>query len=166
MATGFRLRSSNPKVRFFSPGLCHTSTTASPTSFSPWLPVMIESQVAQTVKNLLAVQRPRFNPWVGKISWRRKWLSTPVFLPGQEEPGGLDMTEATKHAGTYMLWPRSLLLKTTFFKVFIELVIISAFVIYILIIGLQNMCDLTSPTRAQTQTPCTGRCSLNHWTTR
>ena len=27
--------------------------------------------------------RCRFNPWVGKISWRRKWQSTPVFLPGK-----------------------------------------------------------------------------------
>ena len=27
--------------------------------------------------------RPGFNPWVGKISWRRKWQSTPVFLPGE-----------------------------------------------------------------------------------
>ena len=26
---------------------------------------------------------PRFNPWVGKIPWRRKWQSTPVFLPGE-----------------------------------------------------------------------------------
>ena len=26
---------------------------------------------------------PGFNPWVGKISWRRKWQSTPVFLPGK-----------------------------------------------------------------------------------
>ena len=25
----------------------------------------------------------RFNPWVGKISWRRKWQPTPVFLPGK-----------------------------------------------------------------------------------
>jgi len=24
-----------------------------------------------------------FNPWVGKIPWRRKWLTTPVFLPGK-----------------------------------------------------------------------------------
>ena len=23
-----------------------------------------------------------FNPWVGKIPWRREWQSTPVFLPG------------------------------------------------------------------------------------
>ena len=26
---------------------------------------------------------PRFNPWVGKISWRRKWQPTPVFFPGK-----------------------------------------------------------------------------------
>ena len=25
----------------------------------------------------------RFNPWVGKIPWRRKWQPTPVFLPGK-----------------------------------------------------------------------------------
>ena len=27
--------------------------------------------------------RPRFDPWVGKIRWRRKWQSTPVPLPGK-----------------------------------------------------------------------------------
>ena len=27
--------------------------------------------------------RPRFNPWVGKIPWRRKWQPTPVLLPGK-----------------------------------------------------------------------------------
>ena len=35
--------------------------------------------------------RPGFDPWVGKISWRRAWQPTPVFLPGEflwtEEPG-------------------------------------------------------------------------------
>ena len=25
----------------------------------------------------------RFNPWVKKILWRREWLPTPVFLPGE-----------------------------------------------------------------------------------
>ena len=35
------------------------------------------------VKNLPAVQRPGFNPWVRKIPWRRKWPPTPVFLPGK-----------------------------------------------------------------------------------
>ena len=43
------------------------------------------SLVAQTVKRLLDLQcgRPGFNPWVRKISWRRKWHPTPVFLPGK-----------------------------------------------------------------------------------
>ena len=35
------------------------------------------------VKNLPAVQETRFNPWVRKIPWRKKWLPTPVFLPGE-----------------------------------------------------------------------------------
>ena len=28
-------------------------------------------------------KRCRFNPWVGKISWRRAWEPTPVFLHGE-----------------------------------------------------------------------------------
>ena len=28
-------------------------------------------------------RRHRFNPWVGRIPWRRKWQLTPVFLPGK-----------------------------------------------------------------------------------
>ena len=28
-------------------------------------------------------RRCRFDPWVGKHSWRRKWQPTPVFLPGK-----------------------------------------------------------------------------------
>ena len=28
-------------------------------------------------------KRCRFDPWVGKIPWRRKWQPTPVFLPGK-----------------------------------------------------------------------------------
>ena len=44
------------------------------------------SLVAQSVV-YLHCRRPGFNPWVGKISWRRKWQPTPVFLP--EEFNGL-----------------------------------------------------------------------------
>ena len=39
---------------------------------------------------------PGFDPWVGKIPWRREWQCTPEFLPGKsqgqgslEEPGRL-----------------------------------------------------------------------------
>ena len=32
------------------------------------------------VKNLSATHRQcRFDPWVGKVPWRRKWQPTPVF---------------------------------------------------------------------------------------
>ena len=63
------------------------------------------SLVAQTVNTACNVGRHRFNPWVGKIPWRRKWWTTPVFLPvnshGQQSLAGesplgrkdLDMTE-------------------------------------------------------------------------
>ena len=35
------------------------------------------------VKNPPARGRPGFDPWVGTISWRRKWHPTPVFFPGE-----------------------------------------------------------------------------------
>ena len=41
------------------------------------------SLVAQMVKICLQCRRPGFNAWVGKIPWRRKWLPTPVFWPGE-----------------------------------------------------------------------------------
>ena len=51
------------------------------------------SLVAQTVKNLPASGRCVFNPQIGKITWRRAWQPTPVFLPREsswtKEPGGL-----------------------------------------------------------------------------
>ena len=28
-------------------------------------------------------KRSTFDPWVGKISWRRKWQPTLIFLPGK-----------------------------------------------------------------------------------
>ena len=40
------------------------------------------------VKNLPANtenKRCGFDPWVGKICWRRKWQSTPEFLPGKSQ---------------------------------------------------------------------------------
>ena len=37
--------------------------------------------MTQMGKNLPAVQRPNFE--VGKIPWRREWLSSPLFLPGE-----------------------------------------------------------------------------------
>jgi len=31
----------------------------------------------------LQCKRPRFDSWVGKIPWRRKWLLIPVFVSGE-----------------------------------------------------------------------------------
>ena len=68
--------------------------------FSSFLPTSLEiqhnigvvievsgaSQVAQWQRISLQCgrhQRCGFNPWAGKIPWRRKWQPTPVFLPGE-----------------------------------------------------------------------------------
>ena len=47
------------------------------------------SFVAQWQRTLQPMQETRVrslgleDPWVGKISWKRKWQPTPVFLPGE-----------------------------------------------------------------------------------
>ena len=68
------------------------------------------------VKNVPVMQEHRrcgFDPWVGKILWRRAWKPTPVFLPGESHeqkslegysPWGhkeLDRTEVTEQACTH-----------------------------------------------------------------
>ena len=44
-------------------------------------------------------KRGRFDPWVRKIPWRRKWQPTPVFLPGGESHG-------QRSLGSYGPWGR------------------------------------------------------------
>ena len=42
------------------------------------------TRMAQTIKEtFLQCKRPEFDPWVGKIPWRKEWISTPVFLPAE-----------------------------------------------------------------------------------
>ena len=66
-------------------------------------------------------KRHEFDPWVRKISWRRKWQPAPVFLPGESHrqrnlvghsPWGfkeLDMIEcAHTHTGLILLEPITL----------------------------------------------------------
>ena len=62
--------------------------------------------------------RCRFDPWVGKIPWRKKWQPTPVFLPGKSygqmclagyrpwRRKELDTTEATEHEHEYPTYMR------------------------------------------------------------
>ena len=69
------------------------------------------SQVALVVKDPSAnagdVRRWGFDPWVRKISWRRKWQPTPVSLPGKchgqrslvgYSPWGCKKSDMTEHA--------------------------------------------------------------------
>ena len=63
-----------------------------------------------------------FNPWVGKIPWRRKWQATQAFLPGESHgqrslvgyrPPGCkesDTTEVTWRAHTPIISPVGLCL--------------------------------------------------------
>ena len=44
---------------------------------------MWASLVAQWKEFTCQCKRRRFNPWVRRIPWRRKWQPTPVFLPGK-----------------------------------------------------------------------------------
>ena len=47
-------------------------------SGSDWLPWWLRWQRIH-----LQCRQLRFDPWVGKIAWRREWLSSPIFLPGE-----------------------------------------------------------------------------------
>ena len=53
--------------------------------FVKWLPYeeLWLSLVFRMVKNLPAIRETRFDPWVGKIPWRRERQPTPVFFPGE-----------------------------------------------------------------------------------
>ena len=55
-----------------------------------------------------------FDPWVRKISWRRAWQPTPVFLPGESHeqrslggysPQGIEESDMTEHRTGYAISP-------------------------------------------------------------
>ena len=55
--------------------------------------MVIASLVACSKEPACQFRKSVFDPWVGKIHWRRKWQLTPVFVPGKskwaEEPSRL-----------------------------------------------------------------------------
>ena len=72
-------------------------------------------------------KRHGFSPWVGKIPWRRKWQSPPVFLPGESHgqnsladysPWGHSMSDVTEllstHACIVHQWHLNILLNCVF----------------------------------------------------
>ena len=83
----FLLSGPRPALLFLL--LCTHAFLLAVTTFACLFICLWASLVTQMVKNLPAMQETR----VRKIPWRRKWQSTPVFLPGKipwtEEPGGL-----------------------------------------------------------------------------
>ena len=65
----------------------------------------------------LQCRRPRFDPWVGKIPWRRKWQPTPVFLPGKSHgwwslvgycPWGPKESDMTEDSSLLLLRPETM----------------------------------------------------------
>ena len=57
----------------------------------------LSEQWASLVRISLQCRRPWFNPWVGKIPWRRERLPTPVFWPGEfHSPWGLKESDTTE----------------------------------------------------------------------
>ena len=69
--------------KLFSETLCVWKFFSNPCSdHDIWWPMWGFSG-GTAVKNLPACKRRGFDPWVGKIPWRRKWPPTPVFLPGK-----------------------------------------------------------------------------------
>ena len=71
-------------VSIVSPSICHEVTGLDAMilvfwmlNFKPRFPRGSDARVC------LQCGRPKFNPWVGMIPWRRKWHPTPVFLSGK-----------------------------------------------------------------------------------
>ena len=74
-----KCQSTETRVIFIKHNLNHPTSSPTFNSLSP----RKASLVAQTVKNLPACRRPGLDTWVGKIPWRKEWLPTPIFLPGE-----------------------------------------------------------------------------------
>ena len=88
--------------------------------------------------------RPGFDPWVGKIPWRRKWQPTPVFLPGQSHgprsrvgysSWGLKESDTTeRHIRTYIgtnIWMLSIRMHICL--LYIIIYVILYYIVYILL---------------------------------
>ena len=56
-------------------------------SCHPYLTIIIHGNIGERRASLVArtvkCRRLGFSPWVGKIPWRREWLTTPIFLTGE-----------------------------------------------------------------------------------
>ena len=65
----------------------------------------------------LQCERPGFDPWVGKIPWRRERLPTPVFWPGEfhglYSPWGHKEADTTEWLSLHFIspWPKAVIIR-------------------------------------------------------
>ena len=93
--TGVEMRPRGQQCRM---GSAACPRRAPPLLFTSWKVPSLFTQLHKTVALFLCTGlpwrlrqgriclqcgRPRFDPWVGNIPWRREWKSTPMFLPGE-----------------------------------------------------------------------------------
>ena len=82
----------NLLVRLQAPSWAHVRTSASsherhsindsPASFWGFPGI---ARVKESARQRRRHKRCRFDPWIQKIPWRRKWQPTPIFLPGEPQ---------------------------------------------------------------------------------
>ena len=78
----FVLLSEAPHHVFF-PSPCPESSLCSATTHPTWLPPPSPPRWCSDKESACQRRRCEFDPWVKNIPWRREWLPTPVFLPGE-----------------------------------------------------------------------------------
>ena len=123
--------------------------------------------------------RRKFDPWVGKILWRRKWLHTPVFLPGESRDRGAWM--ATVHgvakSQTQLKWQhphtekQQVTIKSRYYFCYYWLYIcVCVCVCVFMLFSCQVMSNSATPWTVARQTSlslspgaCPSSCPLNWW---
>ena len=86
--------------------------------------------MAQLGKNHLQSGRPGFDHWVGKISWRRERLPTPVFWPrefyGLYSPWGRKESYMTERLWHSLFWGQCMIL-SSFSQIPLRFILISSY---------------------------------------
>ena len=92
-------------------GMCKITESTRCASFKQWLGEAIPGWL-RGKESARQCRRHRFNPWVQKIPWRRKWQPTPILLPGKSHgqrslvgysPWSCKESNMTEHTHTHRL---------------------------------------------------------------
>ena len=68
---------STPGIKFPSTSFPHLNPNNLFLGFPRWL------RGKESTCQWRRCRRHKFDPWVGKMPWKRKWQTTPIFLPGK-----------------------------------------------------------------------------------